>query len=534
MPFRSLAPFIVPPPTIGHNYVADAFRGMRDQERISEQRRATKESERLRQEQLDEQHRAALENERLQGEQLKLQQAQEERISRKQAGEALGTAMENFIAGNTDFASAFGQIHGFDFQGQPSVGQPTEGVAQAPGSEAEKATAAGEGQSVTEMPPSSPDEPLMKPEQVLGIAGYPGYEGFAPPPAGVPPKLPYNEQTRQLPPKSVTLSKPGTLDLPDKVDEAGAMPEAQGQPAATKPERQIYNIVKDGQVIGTFDPTQINEARQDKLRSYLKAMRENDRASMAAAWRGPEGAAAAILDAVGGDPRAAEEVATKLAESARTQISAEYRAGLQSQRGQAASDNVARRAMHDDLMGIAKEVRTSYKVADAHEAMAEIRNVIAGATSDSSMEQRVAIAQTMRALFTARASDQDRKFIEEGTGAIGRMMMRINSWIAGGQVPDKFLAELHRYANVMEEHLAERILEAGKTGAKAAYNAPFMPYANDRERKAAADWVFDMVTGEGTLGANGPVGNAVRRSRERKAPVDKKVQDFLDSADEAL
>lgn len=471
-PWSSLAPYVPRGVSPAYNPIHSALAGVRDQQRIDEMKRH--------QRWLEQHGDTSL------SESIRSTRAQEERNKKKDEHErrmdaynrrmsVLGKVVDAYISGEEDLGDLLAGATGLSVS--EAEAEPGKGPQPPPSSPSPTPSIAAPAEQQPEPSMQAPPgKQLPEAEQELSPTGPPAQGQVAP----MEPVEPERQTGAQAPsPMSLGPMQP---------------PSAEG-----REQRYIVRDDETGEIIGTFNPSAISKRRgeaqrkkAEAVRRFLTAMRKGDRKEMEEAWRGPEGAAEALIEATGGDVKTARKVLVDLAKAARKDLSAEKRKrmGAQAAMSRSASGDLYKENLRADA--IVKEVGIRRGTNTIYDALRETDNVSRLIQSDATMGQRTALAMMLRSLYSARATDQDREQIEKSAGKWEDFNNKLNAWVKGGEITPEFRRQMVETTEVLRGIGQKYLHEAGKTAVRAVMINPFLT-----RKKQWAEYVYGMVTGGG-------------------------------------
>lgn len=223
-----------------------------------------------------------------------------------------------------------------------------------------------------------------------------------------------------------------------------------------------------GQAIGTVSPETAIARSRARLREALSPLVENART--------PEEQRAAAIAMDTGQRGVGTMPVDKLIASAQERYDAELgrdtaktvaRGGKAAGTGEVAAGAPPDKTMYERAGRSPEEIRANiaignyvhtkliqpaqriHKTQERIRLVGLVRSLAAKAGSSSGLAQRQAIREVIRESEGARQTDADLNYILNAPGAIARLHMKLNEWVAGGTIPHNFKQQLLDYATLL-------------------------------------------------------------------------------------
>lgn len=197
-------------------------------------------------------------------------------------------------------------------------------------------------------------------------------------------------------------------------------------------------------------------------------------------------------------------------------------------------------AVHDDIQNIQEHFATRYGVNDLHKRALAAQSAEELVKSDNPMEQRDALTQHLKSMFSSVTSDRELGFASEAAGKLTQIEMKFNAWFAGGELPENYRELLAEANSIIQEQTRAELERVGTAAHDYIMRDPTLSL--DKAGRVQAGGVvkgyftgkYDVPEVEGPSGVPGMKGGgSVRTSESTKgghlseAPVPAKTKKVI-------
>lgn len=234
---------------------------------------------------------------------------------------------------------------------------------------------------------------------------------------------------------------------PAAVEEPAAAPRAAAAPETTTIGKPAYEVMYRGKSMGTIDPNAFRE--QHKAEATRRGQAFVDSL--------PEAAANQIFPGLNDAATGPEQKDT--IENDMRLILQQMRSAASRGKGGAGTGLEGLLADPKEAARLDNEVRQWTQAVATDNSLKKLNEVATEAAKsatllnpDEPLANRLAVAQTIKSMFGAAASEGERAFILGGEGVMTKLQMDLNNWVSGGTLPANFKTALQGISN--RAHLA--------------------------------------------------------------------------------
>lgn len=117
--------------------------------------------------------------------------------------------------------------------------------------------------------------------------------------------------------------------------------------------------------------------------------------------------------------------------------------------------------VHDDIQNIQEHYATRYDVNGLHKRELAAKSAEELVKSGNPMEQRDALTQHLKSMFSSVTSDRELGFATEAAGKLTQIEMKFNAWFAGGELPENYRELLAEANSIIQEQTRAELERVG-------------------------------------------------------------------------
>lgn len=346
-----------------------------------------------------------------------------------------------------------------------------------------------------EAPQPSPLPDTQQPEPEAPVDTAPPAEEPKPTNKDIPPLLAKEmasqgrapDVTEASPPEEVQQGLRASLGpMPGMGPLARAQPEPPPEPAAIGPEKQAADIALkasgvqprlpkfraswNGQDLGEYDPEALRSsqrgAAEDLASGLVAGTNEKDRPLVEEQFKGAR------------NPKDVESITKSFTIPQMAITHSDTRQAMKSAnkgRGHGGGlDDKSAARLDTEIRGW---VTTHANLGDV-KRLAQVANETGKAltliSSPDALANKVAVAQQIKALFGAAASEGERAFVLGAKGVADRLMMEVDNWVGGGELPPDFKTSVNQLAGMLHDAAKDQAKHVAEVASDSILNDPLV------------------------------------------------------------